>query len=51
MRKVRLSESRQVKLLFHCVPTADFNPLDLGIAQGKTHLWLKIQDIAPVFSP
>lgn len=51
-RWVTLGESRQVKLLFHCAPTADFKSIALGNCTAENiSLWLKTQDIASVFSP
>lgn len=51
-RWVTLGESRQVKLLFYCAPTADFKSIAVGNCMAENiSVWLKTQDIASVFSP
>lgn len=52
VRRVRLGESRQFKLLLYCVPTADFKSIESEHCTGEnTSVWLKIQDTGSVFSP
>lgn len=59
MRRLCLGESTflyvvkvQVKLLFHCVPSADLKSIGYEHCTAENvYIWLKIQDIASLFSP